>query len=233
MSYLYRNEYKIVPRQAFQILRNCSGCGCKMPYCSTGNFRVNANGNQLDVWLIYQCLKCRHTYNLTIYERVKPTDLQKEEYQSFLNNDLAAALQYGLDKEIFSKNKAEIIWDKMDYEIQLIDSKCYEKTIEKSVCTGVVQEENAWKEVQSKDVWQKIQDKDADREIEKILVLNNPYGLKIRTDRLIADILQMTRSKIKKMIKEGILQIQQNHTGKTIEIKIGGNGDELQNNKSI
>lgn len=233
MSYLYKSEYKIVPRKEFQILRNCPGCGCKMSYGSTGNFRVNVNGNKIDVWLIYQCFKCKHTYNLAIYERVRPTELQKEEYQSFLNNDPAVALRYGLDKEIFSKNKAEIIWDKIDYEIQLISSKCYEKSMGKLVCMEEVQEKNVQKEVQSKGVWQEIQDKDADREIEKIFVLNNPYGLKIRTDRLAADILQMTRSKIKKLIKEGILQIQQNHTGKTIEIKIGGNGDELQNNKSI
>ena len=204
-----------------------------MPYCSTGNFRVNANGNQIDVWLIYQCLKCKHTYNLTIYERVRPTDLQKEEYQSFLNNDPAAALRYGLNKEIFFKNKAEIIWDNIDYDIQQVSEKCYEKSTGKLVSMEEVQEKNVRKEVQSKDVLQEIQDKDADGEIEKIFVLNNPYGLKIRADRLAADILQITRSKVKKLIKDGILQMQQNPTGKAIEIRFGGNGDELQNNKSI
>ena len=119
MSYLNKRTYTIVPAEAFKIVRNCPGCGRKMPYSSTGNFRVNANGNQLDVWLIYQCLKCRHTYNLAIYERVKPADLKREEYQSFLNNDQDTAFQYGLNREIFSKNKAEIIWDDICYDVIL------------------------------------------------------------------------------------------------------------------
>lgn len=233
MSYLYKSEYNIVPRQAFQILRNCPGCGCKMSYSSTGNFRVNANGNQIDVWLIYKCLKCRHTYNLAIYERVRPTELQREEYQSFLNNDSAAALRYGLKKEIFFKNKAEIIWDNIDYDIQKVNEKCYEKPAQKLISTEETQEENIREKMQRMNVRQDIQDGDIDREIEKIFVLNNPYGLKIRVDRLTADILQMTRSKIKKLIKEGILYIRQNHTDKTIEIKIGGSDNGLQNHKSI
>ena len=51
------------------------------------SFRASINGNQLDVWLIYQCAKCKHTYNLSIYERVKPTELEQQEYQLFLENN--------------------------------------------------------------------------------------------------------------------------------------------------
>lgn len=227
MSYLCKSEYKIVPRNEFQILRNCSGCGCKMPYGSTGNFRVNANGNNIDVWLIYQCLKCRHTYNLAIYERVSPTELRKGEYQSFLNNDSDAAFEYGLNKEIFSKNKAEIIWENIDYDIQNVSEKYYDNTMENIVPMEEVQKENIQKKIENMDGRQDAEDKDIDREIEKIFVLSNPYGLKIRPDRLAADVLQITRSRMKKLIKEGMLQIHQNYTDKTIEIRIGVNRNEL------
>ena len=44
-------------------------------------FRVNANGNILDIWLIYQCVECKHTLNLAIYERKKASSITKEEYQ--------------------------------------------------------------------------------------------------------------------------------------------------------
>lgn len=235
MSYLNKRTYTIVPAEAFKIVRNCPGCGRKMPYSSTGNFRVNANGNQLDVWLIYQCLKCRHTYNLAIYERVKPADLKREEYQSFLNNDQDTAFQYGLNREIFSKNKAEIIWDDICYDVILVDKKCYGKSIVQMLSGEKVQDKEVQgkevqdKEVQDKKVPEKIQSVGAHRtsikEEMKIFVVKNPYGLKVRTDRLAAGILQITRSKVKKLIKEGILEIQQDCIGKVIEIKIGGQGN--------
>ena len=71
MSYLKKIEYEIVPKECFKVTRNCSGCGTKTRYINTKRFRVNANGNKLDVWLIYQCEKCKHTFNLAIYERQK------------------------------------------------------------------------------------------------------------------------------------------------------------------
>lgn len=201
MSYLYKMEYEIIPKEAFKIIRNCSGCGCKMSYCSTGNFRVNANGNQLDVWLIYQCQKCKHTYNLTIYERVKPTDLEPGEYQSFLENQSDTALQYGLKKEIFSQNKAEIIWDDISYDIHLISEKCHDKSENNKISAKGLQ--NAEPE-----------------EKERFFVLNNPYGLKLRTDRLVADILQISRNKVKKMIKDGTIEVKQEESGKVIEFRM-------------
>ena len=82
MSYL--RKYEVIPVDTYKIIRQCSGCGCKSTFVSTNNFRVNANGNKIDVWLIYQCSKCRHTYNLTIYERIKAKDLNQEEYNRLI-----------------------------------------------------------------------------------------------------------------------------------------------------
>ena len=76
MSYLKKIEYEIIPKESFMVIRNCSGCGRKSYFKNTKRFRVNANGNKLDVWLIYQCEKCRHTLNLTIYERQKASSVQ-------------------------------------------------------------------------------------------------------------------------------------------------------------
>ena len=87
MSYLTKIEYEIIPTESFSVIRNCSGCGIKMHYINTKRFRVNANGNKLDVWLIYQCEKCKHTLNLTIYERRTATSIPKEEYQRLLGNN--------------------------------------------------------------------------------------------------------------------------------------------------
>lgn len=120
-------EYEIVPKGAFRILRSCAGCGRKASYGSTGSFRVNANKNRLDVWLIYQCPKCRHTYNLPVYERVNPSQIPQEEYRLFLKNDGDAALRCGRDRRIFARSRAEIDWDAAEYE--LVESVFFQKKV--------------------------------------------------------------------------------------------------------
>ena len=87
--------YKVIPTDTFKISRGCGGCGCKQNFVSRKTFRVNANGNKLDVWMIYGCEKCNHTYNLPVYERIRPDRMNKEEYQKFLSNDEEAIFQYG------------------------------------------------------------------------------------------------------------------------------------------
>lgn len=91
------------------VIHRCGGCGKKMPFVSTRRFRVNANKNKLDVWLIYQCGKCRHTLNIPIYERVPPQKIPKELYEGFLANDEALACQYGADAALFKRNHLQIM----------------------------------------------------------------------------------------------------------------------------
>lgn len=80
-----------------EIIHKCARCGKKMPFASTERFRVNANKNKLDVWLIYQCKKCRHTLNIPIYERIPPQKIPAELYEKFLANDRTLAVHYGSD----------------------------------------------------------------------------------------------------------------------------------------
>lgn len=92
-------------QKEYQIIRKCARCGRKTTFISTRRFRINANKNKLDVWLIYQCKKCRHTLNIPIYERVSPQKIPRELYESFLANDGELAIRYGSDAALFiSKN---------------------------------------------------------------------------------------------------------------------------------
>lgn len=116
MSYLRKIEYEIVLKDSFWIIRNCPKCGRKTHYINTKMFRVNANGNKLDIWLIYQCLECKHTLNLAIYERRKVSSIPKEEYQCFLDNDEQLAETYGKNMQLFRTNKADIDFDKLHYD---------------------------------------------------------------------------------------------------------------------
>lgn len=117
MSCVKKIEYKIIPTSTFKILRGCAGCGSKQVFLCKNNFRINANGNCLDIWLIYGCGKCGHTYNLPIYERVSPSKVSKTEYQDFLANAEEAVFRYGTRKSVFRKNRAEIAWNLAEYEI--------------------------------------------------------------------------------------------------------------------
>ena len=184
MSYLNTIEYRILPRHAYKIQRNCSGCKGKSNYINTGNFRVNANGNRIDVWLIYQCEKCRHTYNLTVHERIKPTEIPEENYKRFLANDAELAFEYGMDKALLARNKAFISDEDMEYELQKVTSD------EAVLYNGNVRQH-------------------ADKFTEIKIILQNSYEIKIRSDKLVSEILQISRSKAKKMLDIGSIKIVQ------------------------
>lgn len=95
MSYSNKREYKVIHK--------CARCGKKSTFVTTRRFRVNANKNKLDVWLIYQCKKCKHTLNIPIYERITPQKIPGERYEGFLANDEELAVQYGSDAALFKR----------------------------------------------------------------------------------------------------------------------------------
>ena len=165
----------IAPVGSYKIIRNCSGCGSKSAYVNTGRFRVNANGNQVDVWLIYQCEKCKHTYNLTIHERVRPTEIASDLYLKYLENDEELALTCGNDRQLLGSSQAEIDWDSISFELSM----------EGAAGPG------------------------------DCIVIDNPYGLRMRTDRVAAQLFSVSRSKIKKWIASGLLEIDKESLGGT------------------
>ena len=94
--------------ESVKVYHRCGGCGKKQEFLNSGKFRVNANGNRVDVWLIYRCKKCKHSWNLTIYERKKPAKIAPQEYELFMENDAELASQYGNDIEFLKRNNAEL-----------------------------------------------------------------------------------------------------------------------------
>lgn len=174
MSYLKTIEYRIIPTQSFTVIRNCSGCGQKTRFQNTGKFRVNANSSKIDVWLIYQCEKCRHTFNLTIYERQKNNNIPADEYQRFLDNDEQLAEAYGRHFQLFQKNKAEIDSKSGTYELVKL-----QELIDETVCGS-----------------------------QTVITLQNPYHLKIRHEKLAAEILGLSSSQVKKLIAKEAITIR-------------------------
>lgn len=174
MSYLRKTEYEMIPQESFLVIHNCSGCGGKSRFKNTKKFRVNANGSKLDVWLIYQCEKCRHTLNLAIYERQKVSLVPKNEYKGFLSNEEQLAEMYGKNMQLFRKNKAEIDFEALQYRfVKRLDT------------TG-----------------------EHDGGPQTVITIHNPYGLKIRPEKQIAEILGLSRSRMKKQMEQGEIRLE-------------------------
>lgn len=109
--------WNIIPTTPPTVLRSCPRCKCSCEYESSGNFRVNANQNHIDVWLIYQCKKCNYTWNMEILSRVNPNTIEKELYQKLLRNDKELARRYAFDVAAHGRNKSVLCYDKISYDI--------------------------------------------------------------------------------------------------------------------
>ena len=91
-----------------RVYHRCGGCGKKQEFLNSGKFQVNANGKSIDVWLIYRCAKCKHSWNLTIFERVRPGKIPAELFEAFQTNDHETAMAYGGDIDFLKRNHAEL-----------------------------------------------------------------------------------------------------------------------------
>lgn len=174
MSYFKKIEYEIVVEESFPVIRNCAGCGRKTNFKNTNKFRVNANGNKLDVWLIYQCENCKHTWNLSVYERQRPAAIRAEDYQRFLANDEEFAERFGRDLKFFQKNRATVDLKNIKYHIEKKNEI-------------LAEEEKTEQEISVK--------------------ISNPYGLKIRAEKQIADVTGLSRSQVKRLTGQEKIKI--------------------------
>jgi hypothetical protein len=52
----------VIPQGTPKVVKNCPKCGGGSHFINTKKFRVNANKKYLDIWLIYQCEKCKFIY---------------------------------------------------------------------------------------------------------------------------------------------------------------------------
>lgn len=185
MSYFKKIEYEITLKDSFRVIRNCPKCGRKTHFQNTKKFRVNANGNRLDIWLIYQCMECGQRFNLTIYERRKVSSIQKEEYRRFLDNDEELAEMYGRNIQLFQKNRADVDFDRLDYDFVRLQ----EGTISSCDMSPFTMEKREEKEQFS-------------------VIIHNPYRFNIRPEKQVAGVFGLSRSQVKSMVEKGDVEIK-------------------------
>lgn len=118
MSNIYKKVlWEIVPKNTPAAIRNCRKCKSKEEFYSSNCFRVNANQNRIDVWLIYKCSKCNTTWNETIVERMNVKDIDRDLYEKFTANDVETAWKYCFDVETMKRNDTKFDYSKIEYEV--------------------------------------------------------------------------------------------------------------------
>jgi len=111
-EYMWEIKIKNTPT----LKRKCNHCSCNRFYCSD-KFRMNSQKRSIDVWLIYRCMECDSTYNLTILSRTKPELIKKDLFLKFSGNDEALAWEYAFSSETARRNSVELDFSSIGYEI--------------------------------------------------------------------------------------------------------------------
>lgn len=108
--------WKVKVKNTPLLIKKCSHCDSDRFYCSD-KFRMNAQKKNIDVWLIYRCVKCDNTCNLTLLSRSKPDLIDKTLFQSFSMNDKDAAWKYAFSTEMERKNNLRLDYGSVEYEV--------------------------------------------------------------------------------------------------------------------
>lgn len=89
--------WRIIPQETPRLWKYCSGCGEHRSFYSSDKFRVNAQGKQLDAWLIYRCSVCDTTWNREILARIPVNRIQPGLLEKIQQNHKPTALDYAFD----------------------------------------------------------------------------------------------------------------------------------------
>ena len=117
MQTVQRYIWEVIPTSTPLIRKRCNKCNCQTSFYCSNKFRLNSQKKYMDIWLIYRCKDCDTTHNLSILSRVNPNTLNSELFQRFNDNDETLAWQYAFDSGILLKNKVEVDYSNIEYDI--------------------------------------------------------------------------------------------------------------------
>jgi len=114
MRYSYAIEVESYPC----VLRRCARCGEKKPFLPSGQVRINAQKKLLDVWLIHKCRDCGQTWNMELFARVSPGQLDRRTYDRLLMSDPDLVRALAFDPLLHARAGAPLCRDTLAYAIQ-------------------------------------------------------------------------------------------------------------------
>lgn len=104
----FDNVFTLVPKTTPIIIRKCARCE-KKRFVSSDKFRINANKKVIDVWLIFKCIICENTLNISIISRKTISSIDQTLLNDFFKNDKALAYRYAFDPNIIEKG-GDVDW---------------------------------------------------------------------------------------------------------------------------
>ena len=100
--------WKIEYQQPPAVIRFCKRCKTKTAYVSSGQFRINANGKVLDIWLIYCCRECGQIWKLEVKSRVSLNSIPKALLKQYMENDIRLSFCCAMDVDLLAQAGVEI-----------------------------------------------------------------------------------------------------------------------------
>jgi hypothetical protein len=100
--------WRVVPLETPRVLRHCVKCRELRQFSSSDKFRLNAQQQKVDVWLIYKCLKCENTWNCTLVSRRTVKEIGDLLYPRFQQNDRELAWTYAFNFSLLSQAGVQI-----------------------------------------------------------------------------------------------------------------------------
>ena len=88
----------------------CVDCRSESATTGEGRFRVNANRNLLDVWLLVRCVSCGRTSKLTVHERAPVRSFDPAKLDGYHANDPELVASRLLDPLLARRNHFSLDW---------------------------------------------------------------------------------------------------------------------------
>ena len=87
---------------------HCPTCRRRERFACSERFRANANGKLVDIWLIYRCVQCDQTKNITVVERRPVTKVPRQLLEAAMDNDAATARRLSRDVSLLKRAGARV-----------------------------------------------------------------------------------------------------------------------------
>ena len=117
MSTIQRVQWTIQPKSSPRPWLTCNRCHAIKPFASSGKFRLNANGKQLDAWLIYRCADCESTWNRPIFERRHVKDIDPAALHSLQSDDMELVRSVAFDA-LWLRRKSTRVEEFVDVDVR-------------------------------------------------------------------------------------------------------------------
>jgi hypothetical protein len=87
---------------------HCPTCRRTERFACSERFRANANGKLVDIWLIYRCVRCDATKNITVVERRPVAKVPRALLDAAIDNDAATARRLARDVGLLKRAGARV-----------------------------------------------------------------------------------------------------------------------------